>query len=268
MSKMLEHAQGYPLEMGLEEQLNSFVRSYPMRFITKSRWEEPLFAIADAGNPEFYNLKEAVCKSHLLPQDLLPGAKSVVVYFLPFDPSIPSSNYQGRMSSKEWATAYIETNQLIADLNGHLVNWFATLGYQTAVTPATHNFDESTLLSDWSHRHVALIAGLGTLGLNRMLITEKGTCGRLGSFVTDAFLRPGEPILTDHCLYKSKGICKKCVDRCVSGALSLDHFDRHKCYDLCLENDRFHENLGLTDVCGKCLVNLPCSTTNPGKDNQ
>ena len=43
----------------------------------------------------------------------------------------------------------------------------------------------------------------------------------------------------------------------------LSSFNRHKCYEMCLDNDRFHSELGLVDVCGKCLVNVPCSTKNP-----
>ena len=58
-------------------------------------------------------------------------------------------------------------------------------------------------------------------------------------------------------------ICKKCVDRCVNDALKVDSFNRHKCYETCLDNAEFHTELGLADVCGKCLVNVPCATKNP-----
>ena len=57
--------------------------------------------------------------------------------------------------------------------------------------------------------------------------------------------------------------CKKCVDRCVNNALKVDCFDRHKCYEMCLYNANVHLDIGLSDVCGKCLVNVPCSTINP-----
>ena len=46
------------------------------------------------------------------------------------------------------------------------------------------------LISDWSHRHVAVIAGLGKFGLNNMLITDNGCCGRVGSFITDLKIEP------------------------------------------------------------------------------
>lgn len=247
----------------LESKMREFVRDYPATHGTKSAWGEPLIAYADASNPEFSDLKKAVSPSHAMPSDILPGAKSVVVYFLPFQESIPKSNVLGRLSSPEWAIAYIETNRLITDLNSFVKVELEEAGYRTNVTPATHNFDPTILKSDWSHRHVAVIAGLGTLGLNNMLITDKGCCGRIGSFVTEGSFEPTVRKEGENCLYKSSNLCKKCVDRCVNGALSVDSFNRYKCYEMCLENDRHHSQLELSDVCGKCLVHIPCATRNP-----
>lgn len=98
-----------------------------------------------------------------------------------------------------------------------------------------------------------------------MLITDKGCCGRIGSFVTDLNIEPTKRTNNENCLYKHMNICKKCVDRCASSALKIDSFDRHKCYEMCLYNAKVHSDITLSDVCGKCLVNVPCSTINPIK---
>ena len=98
-----------------------------------------------------------------------------------------------------------------------------------------------------------------------MLITDKGCCGRIGSFITDLKIEPTKRKNKENCLYRHMNTCKKCVDRCVNDALKIDSFDRHKCYEMCLYNDKFHSDEGLADVCGKCLVNVPCSMTNPVK---
>jgi len=135
-----------------------------------------------------------------LPKDFLPEAKTVVTYFIPFDESITKSNINDKYSSKEWAVAYIETNKLILDLNTFIKNELEKIGYKSNVIPATHNFDEKKLISDWSHRHVAVIAGLGTFGLNNMIITEKGCCGRVGSFVTDMKIAPTPKLEGENCL--------------------------------------------------------------------
>ena len=249
----------------LENVIRGFVAQYPDAHRTLTRWQEPLVSFVDALDPRLLSLKEQVSSTHLLPHDLLKNAKTVVVYFLPFALEVPKSNVALRNCSKEWATCYIETNQLIHDLNQQLKDELVKAGYQAAVTPATHNFDPETLVSNWSHRHLAQVAGLGSFGLNNMLLTEKGCCGRLGSLVTDLAIETLPLPFVEHCLYKSKGVCGICVAKCVNGALSHDGFDRQKCYAMCLENGREYTELGLCDVCGKCCVGLPCSFGNPGR---
>lgn len=252
----------------LEIIIKQFVKHYSETRKVQTKWKEPIIAYADAMDKMFYNLKEAVSASHALPKDLLTEAKTVVTYFIPFDELVVKSNIEGKESSKIWVKAYIETNQLILDLNTNIRDELKELGYNSNIIPATHNFDEKKLISDWSHRHVAFIAGLGTFGLNNMLITDKGCCGRIGSFVTDLKIEPTKRKDKENCLYKHMNVCKKCVGRCVNNALKIDSFDRHKCYEMCLYNDKFHSDQGLADVCGKCLVNVPCSITNPVKINR
>ncbi|WP_461612029.1 epoxyqueuosine reductase [Clostridium sp. Marseille-QA1073] len=248
--------------------IKQFVEHYSEMRDVETKWKEPLVAYADAMDEMFYNLKDAVSPSHAIPQDFLPEAKTVVAYFIPFDEVVVESNIEGKESSKVWAKAYVETNQLILDLNTFIKNELQKLGYKSNIMPATHNFDNEKLISDWSHRHVAFIAGLGKFGLNNMLITDKGCCGRVGSFITDLKIEPTKRKNEENCLYKHMNVCKKCVDRCVNNALKVDYFDIHKCYEMCLHNDKIHSDIGLSDVCGKCLVNVPCSKTNPVKINK
>lgn len=252
----------------IEELMREFIRKYMQREDIETKWEEPLIAYAKANDEEFYRLKEVVGPSHGLPIDFLSNAETVVAYFIPFHKEIVKSNIDGKESSKVWAKAYIETNKLILDLNVYIKNELEKLGYNSTIIPATHNFDEEKLISDWSHRHVAYIAGLGTFGLNNMLITDKGCCGRVGSIVTDLKIEATKVKNKENCLYKSNNICKKCVDRCVNNALKVDSFNRHRCYEMCLYNADVHSEIGLSDVCGKCLVNIPCSTTNPLKNRK
>ncbi len=247
----------------ITSRIKGYVQQYPGIKPTGARWQEPLVAFASAQDAGFSMLKAAVSPSHALPEDLLKDARSVIAYFLPFVAEVNKSNIPGREASRLWAKTYIATNRLIADLNGHLEDFLAVEGYNCALIPATHNFDEEKLISDWSHRHVAHIAGLGGFGINNMLITAKGCCGRIGSLVTNLKLPPSPKASREYCLAKHDGSCFKCVGRCVQGALFEDSFDRWKCYEMCLHNDSLFPDLGVADVCGKCLVGLPCSTTDP-----
>ncbi|SET09231.1 hypothetical protein SAMN05660297_01377 [Natronincola peptidivorans] len=247
----------------VEKYIKDFVKGYPDTKNTETRWLEPIIAYADAKNESFYQLKEVVTPSHGLPTDFLEDAKTVITYFLPFEEEVVESNIEGKESSRTWGVAYIETNQLIFDLNTYLHEKIQEMDFESTIIPATHNFDEDLLISEWSHRHVAYIAGLGKFGLNNMLITEKGCCGRVGSIVTNLEIPPTEVTEKEFCLYKAKGVCKLCVSGCVNGALQVEGYDRHKCYEMCLYNDKLSGDLGVTDVCGKCMVAVPCSFKNP-----
>lgn len=254
----------------MKDILIQFISGYVSDFAKNSKtgWKEPLVAFARADDPLFAKLKKIITPSHNLPCDFLEEAKTVITYFMPFEDKVVESNKPGRFSSREWAVAYIETNRLINELNRHLRDELINRGYKADFVPATHNFDEKTLLSDWSHRSAAYIAGLGTFGLNHMLITSRGCCGRIGSLVTDLIIEPTPRYEKELCLYRANGSCGRCVKRCVNDALFEDRLDKQRCYKMCLENaDRLSDLESIADVCGKCLVGVPCSVMAPESEN-
>jgi epoxyqueuosine reductase QueG len=222
-----------------------------------------LIGYANAQDALFLRLKQVVSSSHYTPGELLDRAQTVIVYFLPFDERVARSNRRDVYAAQEWAMAYIETNQLIVAINQHLAQALGQRGYECVVMPPTHNFHEKELLSDWSHKHIGYIAGLGKFGLHQMLITAMGSCGRLGSIVTDAYIEATPRGTEEACLYKYNRTCTACVKRCVSTALTESGFDRHKCYTVLLENAENYKGNGLADVCGKCVSLVPCSFKNP-----
>jgi epoxyqueuosine reductase QueG len=251
------------MEKTIEQLLSTYIEQYTSNPEIKTRWLEPLVGFASAQDPLFAQLKSVASPAHLLPRDVLKDAKTVIAYFIPFHQDIAKSNTAGDLCSKTWAIAYRETNQLIVDINTYLKRNLSQSKIKVAVLPPTHNFDQKSLVSDWSHKHIAYIAGLGDFGLHQMLITKKGCCGRLGSIVIDREIsptpRPGHPF----CLYRANGSCTKCVDNCKWHALTATSYDRHACYDICLTNAAHYAYLGLADVCGKCMCMVPCSFRNP-----
>lgn len=229
-------------------------------------WGEPLVRAVSSDRKEILALKETVSPRHLSPLEILPDAKGIVCFFVPFDVKVSESNIGGRYASAEWARAYILTNELIAEISDGIERFLNARGFRAGKIPATHNFDAETLLSDWSHRHVAAAAGLGTFGINNMLITDRGCCGRLGSVVTNCEFEYGdEGAMAERCLFKRDGSCGACLKKCFTGAYADNGYDRHRCYAVCLENAAHHADIGYADVCGKCLVGLPCSAKDPSK---
>jgi epoxyqueuosine reductase QueG len=231
---------------------------------TITAYRVPLVGIADANDPRFRELQRVADPGHMMPANLLPGARSVVAFFVPFDPSVVEANARDRQAvAREWAVAYVETNELIGRTTDHLVELLAERGFRAAAEPPTHNFDPVTLVSRWSHKSVAVIAGLGSFGLHQMVITDAGCAGRFGSVVTDAGLPPTSAGHIERCLHFHDGSCRACLARCPIDALSeTGGIDKQRCWARCLEVGREFKHLGPSEVCGKCAIG-PCSFESP-----
>ncbi|MEW6623445.1 MAG: epoxyqueuosine reductase [Bacillota bacterium] len=214
-------------------------------------FEDPLLGYADAGDPLFLKLKDLL-PHHLLPQELLPEARTVAAFFVPFKEAVVSSNRGGGKVSQEWVESYIAANKAINQICSVLKDKLAQAGVKGEYQKATHNFDEKTLRAPWSHKSIAYIAGLGTFGVNKMLITEAGCAGRFGSIVIDAYVEPTRRPDVEYCLHYQNKKCLVCVKACPVQALVEEGIDKQTCYQRLLKiADEFKE-FGLADVCGKC----------------
>lgn len=250
------------MKLSIEKVIDDTVREYEKHEAISTRWKKPLVAYADAADPLFKILKQVAAPDHYEPIDINSDAKSVITYFLPFEDSVVESNTRGTECSREWAMAYIETNKLIAEINDRLIRLLNDSGWRTEKLPKELNMNRDTLKSVWSNRHVSYIAGLGTFGINNMLITENGCCGRLGNVVTSLQIEPTKRPDREYCLKKLDGSCGLCVDKCMVGALDVG-FDRFGCNEVLKVNATGFRDLGEAQCCGKCLTGLPCSTRNP-----
>lgn len=248
-----------PIEW-LRNEIREFVTRWRAEQEAENYWLDPQVGVLSAKDPMLAELRRVVDPEHAMPHEILEGADSVIVFFLPFQRWLGEQNDQhGLLAARSWAESYTTTNRLIGAINLHLKDCLAENGHSAATTPPTHNFDEQKLVSRWSHKHLAYIAGLGTFGHNHLLITAAGCCGRLGSLVTSmplpATQRPNE----EWCLLKAGRRCHACVTKCKYGALHKTHFDRQICYQQCLNNDVHYADLPVVDVCGKCACEVPCS---------
>jgi epoxyqueuosine reductase QueG len=227
---------------------------------TITSYREPLIGFAAATDPSFADLRQLAQPTHMLPQELHPSAQSVVSFFLPFDRSVVEANARHRVKvAREWADAYAETNTLIRRITAHLIDQLAQRGVAAAAEPPTDNFDPATLISRWSHKSVAVIAGIGSFGLHHLVITDSGCAGRFGSLVTEAKLPVGRPDEKERCLYFLDGSCLECVARCPVGALSEEGgIDKQLCWSRCQEAKKLYDPVGQSKGCGKCALG-PCA---------
>jgi epoxyqueuosine reductase len=246
------------MESSLELQITRLIETIVASPETATRYRQPLVAFVSADSPDFARLQTLIDPSHLLPADILPGAHSVISFFLPFDKSVVMANAVAGDTAREWAVAYAETNVLIARICATVTERLAAAGDEARWELPTYNFDPVRLVSRWSHKSVGVIAGLGSFGLHHMVITDVGCAGRFGSLVTTACLEPSSRQPAERCRYFAEGRCAVCVARCPVGALTTAGLDRARCYERCLEMDRLYADLPLTDVCGKCATG-PCA---------
>ena len=241
----------------MEEKIWQLVLQYAEENRLELIWRKPLVRFADARHSGFEALKQIVDPQHHLPQDFLPGAKTVISWFLPFEQDLAQSNLDGRLSSERWADAYLATNDMAARINEELVSCIQNeLGAAAAIVNDAGMISQDNPRSRWSQRHVAYLAGHGTFGLNNMLISDAGSVGRYFSLATALDVEPDELVTRERCLWKREGACGLCIRRCDAGALTVEGFDRFKCLERCLENMQKYPG---ADVCGKCTVELPCS---------
>jgi len=252
----------------MTSELKTFVEDFITQKVatarTTTRYRQALVGFADAADPTWPRLREIAEPTHLLPTDLLPNARTVVAFFVPFAEEVVMANRQAESVAREWAVAYVETNALINRIVEELIAALNERGVRAAAQPATHNYDPVSLVSRWSHRSAAAIAGLGSFGLHRLLITDLGCAGRFGSLVLDALVEPTSRPQPERCLYFYDGSCTYCVDACPVGALREAkpgemNLDKHRCNNHLLGvSARFADLPATADCCGKCVLG-PCA---------
>ncbi len=228
-------------------------------------YRTPLVGFASAADRRFREIQRVVEPTHYLPEEMLPGARTIISFFLPFAAWVVEANAADRYRvAREWPVAYLETNVLIGCIVDRLVARLAERGVHAAAAPATHNYNPHDLIARWSHKSVAYIAGLGSFGLHRMLITDSGCAGRFGSVVTDTDIPFTPPPVKERCLYFYDGSCWECITRCPVKALSIDGaIDKQQCNRRLLGLARVFDAKGfeskdVADACGKCAIG-PCS---------
>ncbi len=253
----------------IEEKIAELVATDPRNALPENPdvriYDAPLLGVAAADDGCFIEFQkpEIVGAHFMLPEGWLPGAKSVISYFLPFTKEIRKSNRGPGMPSAEWIAARIDGETFNGVVRAYLVELIRALGAQ-AVSPGLdprHKVEDR--VSNWSERHVAYAAGLGTFGLHRALITQKGSAGRFGSVITTLPLAPTRRAYTsyyEYCLYLTRGTCGACMKRCPPHAITRAGKDHSVCNDYLAE---ILPQYAPRSACAKCNCGVPCEERIP-----
>ncbi len=241
-----------------------FLRETPLNRVAELGglviYDPPLLAAAAADDPLFTRLKDtdAVGPHHLSPLEWLASARSVVSFFLPFSAAVRTANRRPGLPATEWLYGRVEGEMVNDALRRFLAEKLAAAGHQTVVPALDPRFAVIERRSNWSERHAAHIAGLGTFSLSCSLITARGSAGRVGSVITSLALEPTPRPYTASHEYCSK--CGACIRRCPPQAID-EAGKRHPPCAAYLDTvrERFKPRYG----CGKCQTGVPCEERIP-----
>jgi hypothetical protein len=283
----------------LENAIKEYVRMSPLNHLTafdnSPIVDEPVVAFADGDDAIFHELKTVIGEFHMTPRELLEkyvtgknwrfGATSrvdkigVVSWALPIahetrlaERSAPFGGSR-RYNHARWIGI-----RLYENVEKYVASLLEVLGCHAVAPTQSRLFEIKEMPGDWraanwSERHVAYASGLGTFGLNGLIITSRGCAVYLGSVVFDRALTPTprHASRVGHCPFYDDGSCGLCIERCTGSAIS----EEGRSNIACLKNLREDQagkmiSLGLdkgligpAPACGRCSTGLPCESRIP-----
>jgi len=129
-----------------------------------------------------------------------------------------------------------------------VANFIQGKGFKALPIPASIILDWEKQSAHLSHKKIGVLAGLGWIGRNNLLVHEKiGSQFRLATILTDM------PLKTDKPSKKDCGNCRLCVKVCPAQAIkeSAADFDHIKCFEKLKEFKK--QKLVDQYICGVCV---------------
>jgi ferredoxin len=248
-------------------------------------WDTPLIGVAAGDDPLFSHYKQIIGAVHwtpieafslAYPDSTLAAEKvRVVSWILPQtentradqrrETELPAprwvySRHYGELFN-EWLRIRVRDEFIRKGLRATAPTLLPAWGYRR--TP------QAGICSNWSERHAAYAAGLGTFGLSDGFISEAGKAIRIGSVIVaaDMEITPrGATSHTANCLFYAHGTCGACIKRCPVDAISQAGHDKVTCQNYIRQvTAPYAKRLSgqVVTPCGLCQVRIPCELRNP-----
>ena len=298
----------------LEQFIRDFVASTELNLLPDKYGSGPVFStpkigIARGDDPIYQKFKEVVGPRHLTPlevwidcgQDELPASSlHIVSIVFPYDDKIRKESkniievHKGLILPQEiYSIARNYEKEIRQETCRQTINFLKNKGYRAdaSLLSVDNLITKGAFHSNWSERHTAFAAGLGTFSLSDALISDVGCNIRLVSVITDAPIEVTPRKSDDpyaNCLFYAKGTCKKCVERCPYGCISENGHDRMMCaasygrvefrssrrLESTLKphyrrvNGVLSQQLPTPTGCALCQFEVPCMDKNPMANEQ
>ncbi|MGQ9705859.1 MAG: hypothetical protein ACUVWP_02500 [bacterium] len=149
--------------------------------------------------------------------------------------------------TKLYTHHYKQVNYLLDNIALKITGIIQYWGYKALPIPASQITDWNRISSEVSHRKIAHLAGLGFIGRNHLLVTDKyGAQVRLVSVATNCPLPPNAPAIGD-CSQ-----CFACIEICPAKAINRDPLEFN--LDRCKEMLKIFAKKGIGQyICGICV---------------
>jgi len=129
-----------------------------------------------------------------------------------------------------------------------VANFIQSKGFMALPIPASIILDWENQKAHLSHKQLGVLAGLGWIGRNNLLVNKKlGSQFRLATILTDM------PLKLDKQTKEDCGVCRLCVKMCPAAAIkeSPADFEHIKCFEKLKEFQK--QRLVDQYICGVCV---------------
>lgn len=143
---------------------------------------------------------------------------------------------------------YRTANAILDQAAFRVGSYIQKKGYLAVSIPASQIIDWQNQKAHISHKKIGLLAGLGWIGRNNLLVNKKlGSQFRLATILTDMPLKIDKPV-KDNCFE-----CVSCRKLCPAGAIKEDYqdFDHLRCFEKLKEFQK--QRLVDQYICGVCV---------------
>lgn len=186
--------------------------------------------------------------------------QSALVFAVPYGEQLTVKNYTEERFERGIQDAKRLLEEILIQieeiLSEHTVKYYI---------PPVSQSNEEELVAPFSFKYAAVNAGLGWIGKNDVVITQKyGPRVRLSAILIDSQFAYGQKIIKSKC----PDSCKKCVEICPYNALHDVKWNIDKLrneiidYKLCNQKRSLYiEKHGRKNACGLCMAACPIGIT-------
>lgn len=251
-------------------------------------WGTPIVGFARGDDPYFRHYKETIGEFYWLPKEVFRlgfdqevDDSQLTVISIGFPQTSKTKEDQKKadvMPCDRWLYTRGEWEHMIDQITGEIVSRLKESGAQAVSLDSIKEFSRHRseafgIASNWSHRHTAFVAGLGTFGLSDGLITEKGKAMRFTTIILKGSIEPTRRPYQDHhayCGFYTNNQCGACMARCPVNAITRDGHDKEICsaYLQKIKNEigpDYVKNSNYISGCGLCQSRVPCQDRIPIK---